>query len=388
MPRPPYEVERGLIGAAAAIWLVSSVHIAPPVVAPPVPVPVVQPVARPAPPVDPADGDDVGLMVADPCRVDPLDPLDPAAPCADRREIFVDYDALGIDGQLGGEWIAYDYAEVTRPLAYRELESEPEISLAVRLILSEVGADRLITSRNALLEGIGILYTVDNRMDANVYNVQNMPNAPWFPGCGANATFAACANASQYLGMSTWRALDPERHYDPDVLGPAIDVAVLAWWLQEHHYVDDITEGATNYVHRCGGAAYGMTTPHCDAHVGNSSRDDVRGANPFTGPIVFKGPVVWSEHQGFYPLRESHRFDYDPWFDLVAVPDESDALAGADGTAANLALRWSLVERAPTFQPDPVAADASEVALVDALGPIRERAALDRLASWQATGRW
>jgi hypothetical protein len=381
MSRSPYEVERGMIGAAATIWLVVSVKTFVPAPVSPIAAPPAEPVA-----VHDDDGfDDVGLMVADPCGQDPLE-IGPA--CADRRQIYIDYDALGIDQMLGGEVISYDYDEVTRAVAYDDFGSEPEISLAVRLIVSEVGADRLITSRNGLLEGIGILYTVDNRMDPTVFNVENRPNAPTFPGCGVGATFAECANASQYLGMSTWRATDPQRHYDADVLAAAVDVAVTAWWLQEHHYVADITEGATNYVHRCGGAAYGMVTGHCDAHIGNSARDDVPGANPFTGPIVFKGPVTWSERQGFYPIRECHRFDYDPWFDLAAVPDEDDALADAEGAGDDLALRWVLVPRAATFEPNPIASDSPEVTLVNGVGPVQDGDVLDRLASWQATGRW
>jgi hypothetical protein len=350
----------------------------------PVPAPVfVVVVPEPEPPLAPSEPfDDVGLMVADPCAEDR---------CTDARSVFVDYEALGIEGMRGGEWITYDYAEVVRPVTARELEQEPEISLAVRLIISESGADRMLMSRQSLLEAIGILYTVDNRLDRTIYDVENQPWAPSFPGCGPGGTFYSCANAQQYLGMATWRALAPERHYDPDVLAAAVDLAVTAWWLEEHRFVPDLTEGATNYVHRCGGAAYGMSTPHCDGHMG-TPQGDVRGANPFTGPIVFKGPTVWYRAMGVYGIGETHRFEYDPWFDLGLVPDPSDALADADtgqvSSRTDVALRYALVPRPPRFDVDPTAADAAGLDAIDAFGPPGDPNALEHLASWTAYGRW
>jgi hypothetical protein len=301
--------------------------------------------------------DDVGLLVDDPCG---------DGPCADVREVWIDYDALGVEGMRGGEWIRYDYDEVTRPVTAKQLPFESEPSLAVRLIISEVGADRMLTNRWAVLEGIGILYTVDNRLDPVIYNPQDDATAPDFPGCGPNGSFGACANPEQYLGMATWRALDPGKHYAPDLLEPAVDLAVTAWWLQEHGYVADFTGGATNYVHRCGAAAYGMTTPHCDAHLGRPA-GDVPGANPYTGPIVFKGPTVYNPHRGVYPIEEYRRIEYDPWWD-VTVEDDSDALAdAAEGNAADLA--FDVVLRVPAFvKPDPIAADAQLGSIVSAIG--------------------
>lgn len=348
----------------------------------PLPVPVPAHVEPPIPPWVPVEAfDDAGLMVADPCD---------EGRCMDARSVFVDYEALGVDGMRGGEWITYDYAEVVRPVTVRELADEPEISLAVRLIISESGADRMLTSRQSLLEAVGILYTVDNRLDAAVYNVENQPFAPAFPGCGPGGTFYSCSNAQQYLGMATWRALAPERHYDPDVLAAAVDLAVMAWWLEEHRFLPDVTEGATNYVHRCGGAAYGMSTPHCDAHMG-APQGDVRGANPFTGPIVFKGPTVWYRAMGVYGIGETHRFEYDPWWTLEAVPDTSDALADAAPDAprsSDVALKFALVPHAPRFDVDPMAADASGFDAIDAFGAPADPAVLERLASWAAYGRW
>ena len=237
-----------------------------------------------------------------------LSPSCGATSCANRREVVVDTAALGVSPELGGR-ISYDFHDVTAPIRYEDLDGESELSLAVRLIISEVGADRLIANRYGLDEAIGILYTVDNRLNPDVYNPLDVPHAPAFPGCGPKGTFAACINAQQYLGMSTWRALNPASRYRPELLHKAVDVAVTAWWLQENRLVDDITDGATSYVHRCGGRAYGMTTPHCDGHLGRRG-GDVPGANPYTGPLVFKAPSVF--RKGSYVLRESRLVDYVP----------------------------------------------------------------------------
>lgn len=250
------------------------------------------------------------------------EPCPTAAPCGTARDVFVDYEPLGVGMPSGGEWLTYNYEAVTRRIDPSEIEDEPELSLAVRLILSEVGADRLLANRYGLMEAVGILYTVDNRLDQTAYNPEDRVRAPVFPGCGPDGDFARCINAAQYLGMSTWRALDPGARYEPAMLEAATDVAVVAWWLQERGLIADFTQGATNYTHRCGAAAYGMTTHHCDRHMGRPARD-VRGANPFTGPLVFRTPEVFLERAGFYSLYVSRWVDYDPWWSS-ARPGEDE----------------------------------------------------------------
>jgi hypothetical protein len=257
-----------------------------------------------------------------PCVDDPVAFGRRDGPCADQRTIFVDFEALSLDARRGGEWISYDFASVIRPLRAAELADEGELSLAVRLVVSEVGADRLLKNQYGLAEAVGILYTVENRMTDPVQNPENVDRAPDFPGCGPRGGFWACANAEQYLGMATWRALDPGSRYRPELLERAVDVAVLAWYLQRRGFVPDITEGATNYVHRCGGAAYGEPTWRCDGHVGRPRWDDIRGADPHTGPLVFKAPTVYQDRHGFYGLRESMVVDYEPV--PVAVSDASE----------------------------------------------------------------
>ncbi len=325
-------------------------------------------VEGPAPWVPVESTDDIGLMPVDPCDSDI---------CADRREVYIDYDALGVEGIHGGEWVSYDYSEVVGAITAPELATESEISLAVRLLISEIGADRLLMNRFGLLEAVGILYTVDNRLDPLAYNPESEGNAPTFPGCAPGDNFYTCANAQQYLGMATWRALSPERHYDPTVLEQAADVAVAAWWLQEHGWIEDFTEGATNYVHRCGAAAYGLTTHHCDAHIGNPARD-VRGANPFTGPIVFKAPTVFLNRKGFYGLYESRRIEFDPWWDVEGL--DGDGLVDADAEA----VLWE--SETPEFLPsgrfpgpDPLAADAGLRALIEAWGAPQDQTTVEHL---------
>lgn len=293
------------------------------------------------------------------------------------REVFVDLDALDLPGQRGGVWIRYDFDEVTRPLTPKELASEPEISLAVRLVVSEVGADRLIVNTFGVAEAIGILYTVDNRLDPTVFNVVDEPTAPTFPGCGVAGSFAACANAGQYLGMGTWRALTPQLRYDADVLEAAVDLAVVAWWLQEQGLVDDFTEGATNYVHRCGGAAYGLPTMRCDAHIGNPARDDVAGADPHTGPIVFRAPATWNPRRGVYEIAESRRLDYRPWFVVEEWGADGDGLADA-GDSDDLAPDVIRIDRA--VGDDPIAAAGDVARVVAGLGPAAGPDLLTRLA--------
>ncbi len=224
----------------------------------------------------------------------------------DCRDFFVDLAPLD---RPDGVWLSYDYAEVTAPRTAAALAEESELSLAVRLIISEVGADRMLQSDLALMESIGILYTVDNRLDPVAYNPENRPDAPVFPGCGPDGSFYTCTNPQQYLGMATWRALDPAAHYSPEMLEDAVDLAVLAWYLQERGLVSDPTGQATNYVHRCGGDAYGLPTWRCDAHLGHPARD-IPNANPHTGPIVFKAPARYLERRGYYVVEISRFIDY------------------------------------------------------------------------------
>lgn len=265
----------------------------------PVELPAELPPPPPKPPYVPQD-------LAEALEVDPCPDL--STDCVDVRRVFVD---LTPHGEPGGVWLHYDYHAVTRALTEEQLGGEDELSLAVRLLISEIGADRMLASEEAVTEAIGILYTVDNRLDPLVFNPEGRSDAPDFPGCGLSGSFYSCANAQQYLGMATWRALDPQLGYGHDMLGDAVDLTVVAWYLQERRLVDDPTEGATSYVHRCGGAAYAMPTWACDAHLGRPW-SDVPGANPHTGPIMFKAPTRWLHRRGHYTYEPVRFVDYVP----------------------------------------------------------------------------
>jgi hypothetical protein len=232
-----------------------------------------------------------------------------SAECLSLRWLEVDWAALGATDP-GGDWIAYDYEDLTRPVSYADFEGERELSLAVRLILSEVGADRLVESRNGLLEAVAILYTVDNRLDPATANPQGVPGYYGFPGCGPGGDFASCANADEYLGMNTWRATRPASGYDAALLRAAMDVAVTAWVIQERGLIADFTGGATSYVHRCGGAAYGRPTPWChDGLIDGVA--DVPGARPHAGPATFRAPTEL-DPRGYYRMQETIWVDYLP----------------------------------------------------------------------------
>lgn len=233
-------------------------------------------------------------------------------------------------------WIGYDAEEVSRPLSYAALQHEREVSLAVRLLVSEIGADRLLENEHALTEGVGILYTVDNRRVRELWNPLDARIRP-FDGCGEGADFASCANRGQYMGMGTWRALNPASRYDEPLLERALDVAVTTWVLQETGAVADPTHGATNYVHRCGGSAYGRSTYHCD---GTQARGiaDLPGAKAHAGPTLFRAPHEIAP-AGYYRLRRVALVDYvaqprTAWDDTITPFESATAWQDAAGDQA------------------------------------------------------
>jgi hypothetical protein len=208
---------------------------------------------------------------------------------------------------IGGydETVAYDYGEVTRTIAPAELAKESDLSISVRLLLGEVGPSRLVESAGGLDEALAILDSIANRRDPAAYNPDGRARFKGYPGCGRDETFATCANPDQYLGLRAKRALAPTAHIDPDLLEAAVDRAVLAYWLIETGVARGAAKGATSFVHRCGGAAYGLSTDHCDG-VG----DDVPGAEPNKGPLVMRGPGRFLRHLGHYSLVDRSVIDY------------------------------------------------------------------------------
>ncbi|MCB9674720.1 MAG: hypothetical protein H6737_06360 [Alphaproteobacteria bacterium] len=212
-------------------------------------------------------------------------------------------------GRRGAEVVAYSAFEVLRPVKRENLALQSELSVAVRLVLSEVGPERLVANAHGLQEAVGILETVRNRLDPAGSNPLGVDGAPDFPGCGPGGDFVSCAAPSEYLGLLTWRALRPEETAPTEIVEQAADLAVAAWWLVQND-LTNVTAGATSYVHRCGGAAYGMPTWRCDAHMGRPDRD-IAGADPYAGPVLFKGPFEFDARRGFYRLAPTKWVEYE-----------------------------------------------------------------------------
>lgn len=213
-------------------------------------------------------------------------------------------------GRIGGRgeavWVTYDLPEVTRTLNGPDLRAESDLSLAVRLVLGEVGIGRLIQSEHALEEAVAILQTVDNRLNPATSNPRNKKGVKAWPGCGKNGSFHTCADPTQYIGLTNPQALDPVPAASRAQLEAAVDTAVEAWWITRHGRVGDLTNGATGFLHRCGGTAYGSPTTWCDG-VGN----DKEGARPSEGPAVFRAPGKFNADKGWYELDVTTVVDYE-----------------------------------------------------------------------------
>jgi hypothetical protein len=204
------------------------------------------------------------------------------------------------------ETVAYDYREVTRTITPAQLSKESELSISVRLLLGEVGPSRLVESAYGLDEALAILDSIANRRDPAAYNPDDRARFAGYTGCGRDEAFATCANPDQYLGLRAKRALAPAAHIRPELLEAAVDRAVLAYWLIDSGTARGAAKGATSFVHRCGGAAYGLSTDHCDG-IGD---DDVAGAEPNKGPLVMRGPGKFLGHLGHYSLVDRSVIDY------------------------------------------------------------------------------
>lgn len=220
----------------------------------------------------------------------------------------VEFDSALFTGVETSETFRYDVDAALQPLTPSQLRRAPSWILATRLILSEVGPDRLLDNKWGPLEAIGIIQSVYNRLDPAVWNPAGRGGlVPW-PGCGTNGNFNTCANPQQYLGLRTDRAHAPRRFMrDQRKLEAATDIALTAWWLHHTGSLPDITNGATSFVHRCGGTAYGRETALCD---GDPTVPDRAGSNSSKGPMYLKGPGPFSRSKGHYSLVTKRTLDY------------------------------------------------------------------------------
>jgi hypothetical protein len=230
----------------------------------------------------------------------PIDETDPEG-WATPREVFVD--TSGFTGVPGGDTVVYDLDLIVSSIRLSQVDDLPPWAVAVRLLLAEVG-DRVVHSRYGLVEAVGVVQSIQNRLDRNAWNPDGVSGIRPWPGCGGG-DFHACVNDQQYQGLSMPHSLTPlngvrnrERLYE------LVDAAVSAWWIAENGYVDDVTNGGTAFVHRCGGAAYGQARFNCDG------RNDVSGAQANTGPIVFRGAGEYSRSLGRYELIVTRTIDF------------------------------------------------------------------------------
>ena len=255
------------------------------------------------------------LALPQPFSVDGTDPTAYGTP----RTLRVDLAPW--TGVAEVDLVTYDLEAALRPMRARDLDGQPGWVVAVRLALSEVGAGRLVDNRWGTVEALGVMQTVRNRLDPAVWNPEGLDVRPW-PGCepaepgaltdpsGFDAAFAACADPDQYLGLRLPRALRPRATTrDAETLTAAVDRAVEAWWLLRHDLVGDITGGATSFVHRCGGTAYGRPTQYCDR---DPDPADIEGATSHTGPLVFKGPTVYAPDKRLYRMQITRVVDHEP----------------------------------------------------------------------------
>ena len=222
--------------------------------------------------------------------------------CSNYREVPLEARAAGLPVQPAV--LAYDLRAVTRALSPGALSREPELSIAVRLVLAEVGPDRLLSSRYGLVEAMGVLRSVRNRLDPAVYNPHQHANLKPYPGCGPEGRFSTCARPGEYQGLSSDAALRPGELWSEPLLVAAVDRAVLAYWLEGQAQLGDPTEGATRFEHRCGGRRYGEPTARCAG----------RPREAVTGPIVFAGPDALIPGRGYYRNVETARVDFESWW--------------------------------------------------------------------------
>jgi hypothetical protein len=276
----------------------------------------------------------------------------------DGNLVETDLSYFGVEALNGEMWVEYDYEEVTRPLEWREnaeeqraiLREETNQSIAVRLLLGEIGADRIIQNANGMWESVAALQTIDHRitimtdpaMGGNPDQLIDIDGNP--PHWGSNwrneseHTFSAVATAEgQYYGLYSSRGIDPQRFYlaprsggkpplmTQDAFTHAVDLAAVAYELQSSGQIEDLTVGtlgelvgeprevgAVCYAHRCGPPGtpeYNLSIYYCDGKPEPFS--DKQGANPDIGPMALKA-IINSNTSGGWIMQEILRIDYVP----------------------------------------------------------------------------
>lgn len=179
----------------------------------------------------------------------------------------------------GPAWVRYDLGALSRPLGRAELGREGPDSVAFRLLASELGPLRLQHGAEGLREAVAVLQVVQNRL------AHGRTAARPYPGCGPEDSFVRCASSEEFVGMGRPAALRPAQGLSPQGLQALADRAMLAWVLVQRGLPDQ-TGGATEFLHRCGGKAYGQPTTACD-----EPSEWAQGADPLRGPLVLRAPT-------------------------------------------------------------------------------------------------
>src|SRR5262245_49133149 len=80
--------------------------------------------------------------------------------------------------------VAYDFDECTRTITPAQLAKESDVSIAVRLVLGEVGPSRLVDSEHGFDEALAIFDSIQNRRDPATFNPDGKARFQGYPGCG------------------------------------------------------------------------------------------------------------------------------------------------------------------------------------------------------------
>jgi hypothetical protein len=256
----------------------------------------------------------------------------PSGAARNVRSVTLDLEPF--TGESRTRTLRYDVDAASAPLSVGDYPGQPSWVVAARLVLAEVGPGRLLHSENGVVEAVGVLQTLRNRLEPSVWNPEGVPGVRPWPGCGPSGTFHTCADVDQYRGLTQALALRPASVVrDPGDRARALDVAVAAWWLVFRADVPDVTGGATGFVHRCGGTAYGAPRSACDGVPAADGTPDVRGAAASTGPVWFRGPGAFLPREGRYATRTLRVFDYVHGDAVVLLGLEGADAAADDGDA-------------------------------------------------------
>jgi hypothetical protein len=206
--------------------------------------------------------------------------------------------------------ITYPYEDYLESISETEWSTLSQDEVGFRLVLGEVRAERLLKNRYALAEGVGITYTVQNRLNPDVYDPEEK-GVQTYAGCGPEGDFASCATGQrqdgyyEYNVMGALPALNPRSVLDPNsvVYNPffstygeekfaeAADVAYAAYYLAANQIVPDPTGSAIEYMHESSiGSAVFFAPGEFLSDLGVYFRDESKRISYTEMPIGWNQP--------------------------------------------------------------------------------------------------